>query len=112
MDTLRLLEEVPSDLGPPVTMDTTKGRGSGGLSEGKLQSILSYLDQVEQVEVDRSNSLAKSITRSKAPPTFLSVLQPPPPTQPGTALRQKKKYESVLDVWGGQVRMYVRNSGN
>ena len=66
MDTLRLLEEVPPALGPP--METTRGgehRQSGGLSEGKLQSILSYLDQVEKAELDRSNMLAKSQSQSK-----------------------------------------------
>ena len=74
MDTLRLLEEVPPALAPPVTVETTtRGQaGSGGLSEGKLQSILSYLDQVERVEMDRSNKLAKSVTSSKR-----SLSQPP-----------------------------------
>ena len=34
---------------------------AGKLSDGKLESILSYLDQVERVEVDRSNQLAQPL---------------------------------------------------
>ena len=66
MDTLRLLEEIPPPLDPTKETDgRMKLRDSGGLTEGKLQSILSYLDQVEKAEVDRSNELAKSHSRSQ-----------------------------------------------
>ena len=96
MDTLRLLEEVPPALEPPasptITTATTatastaavtsmgRGRGSWGgsvaavgvgrLSDGKLESILSYLDQVERTEVNRSNQLVK-------PPPASSLFQSP-----------------------------------
>lgn len=63
MDTLRLLEEVPAPLEPPLTARKTQGQGglggSGGLSEGKLQSILSYLDQVEKADFERSQQWSK-----------------------------------------------------
>ncbi len=64
MATLRLLEEVPPSMDPPISDSNGRRklntRGSGGLSGGKLQSILTYLDQVEKAEVDRSNELANS----------------------------------------------------
>ena len=59
MDTLRLLEEVPV----PLEAATSHNIGQGdavGLSGGKLQSIISYLDQVEKAEAELSNSLKKS----------------------------------------------------
>lgn len=73
MDTLLLLEEVPSSLSPQGAMNTKfneacgtedefKLKKSSGLSESKLQSILLYLDQVEKAEVDRSRDLTKSIS--------------------------------------------------
>ena len=77
MDTLRLLEEVPPALEPstsPTVASTDGGRGSRGgggaatgagrLSNGKLESILSYLDQVERVEVNRSNQIAQPLPAS------------------------------------------------
>lgn len=80
MDTLRLLEEVPPSLepiAPPLKHGRGAEMGSGALSESKLQSILSYLDQVEKVEVERSHKLAKSVTPSKD-----SITQPPPSSMP------------------------------
>ena len=83
MDTLRLLEEAPSSLNCHGNTDLStdnvrvnvskwsseevKSNGSGGLSEGKLLSIFSYLDQVEKAEVDRSKQMAgcQSILCSK-----------------------------------------------
>lgn len=75
MDTLHLLEEVPPSLGRHGSTDTNTGNerviaskwgreevklnGSGGLSESKLQSVFSYLDQVEKAEVDRSKHMAR-----------------------------------------------------
>ncbi len=90
MDTLRLLEEMPAALEPSVSPTTAttaavsatdRGRGSRGggvaatgagrLSDGKLESILSYLDQVERVEVNRSNQLLAQ------PLPASSLLRPP-----------------------------------
>lgn len=102
MDTLRLLEEVPAALEPSVSPSTTaaaitatdRGRGSWGgggavlgagrLSDGKLESILSYLDQVERVEVNRSNQLAQPLSVS-------SLLRPPS----ASATAQQLKYVSA-----------------
>ena len=110
MDTLRLLEEVPPALEPSASPTTAtaagkggwegdgaasttgdRGRGSWGgggaagrLSNGKLESILSYLDQVERVEVNRSNQLAQPLPAS-------SLLRP----HSAAATAQQVKYVST-----------------
>ena len=74
MDTLRLLEAEPPSLEHHSSTDKHTSREllnqtkntedvnficPVGLSEDKVHSILSYLDQVEKVEVDRSKYLAQ-----------------------------------------------------
>lgn len=94
METLKLLEEPPTPLNPDVdasrtsylsadnlrTLDPSLSSagaqgGSAGLSDSKLQSIISYLDEIEKSDEDLLTQLSKSRSevRTVALPTPSSV---------------------------------------
>ena len=79
METLKLLEEPPAPLNPdtnanrasylsadnlctlnPSLLSTGAHGGSTGLSDSKLQSIITYLDEIEKSDEDLLTQLSKS----------------------------------------------------
>ena len=103
MNTLRLLEAVPPSLEPGQQVPPSSGHGKQGtLSEGKLQSILSYLDQVEQAELDRSNLLAKSVSRGKG-----SSLVQEPSSAAVLALQRKYVFLGLGGTCNSDLSVYL-----